>query len=172
MSTILGTTSSSTNTNTRLAQLTSAGTVSVTSGSAVVTGSSTTFNTAQGLSVGSLVTINGETKRVKSISSNTSLTVDSAFSATASSQTMTYYTRDSLASGLGVFFIRARTTNTGNLVVGQSVNTVKDGTDVTATTGCWILTPGEITPPISYNDLRDWFVQSSVASQTYNLLIN
>lgn len=62
------------------------GTVSVTSGKSTVTGSGTKFTDE--VKVGDEVTINSESKIVTAVSSNTSLTVDSNFSASASSQTM------------------------------------------------------------------------------------
>ncbi|HSA05743.1 MAG TPA: phage tail protein [Candidatus Gastranaerophilales bacterium] len=62
------------------------GTVSVTSGSKTVTGSGTKFKNE--VKVGDQVTINGESKDVTEVSSDTSLTVASNFSSTASSQTM------------------------------------------------------------------------------------
>lgn len=62
------------------------GTVSVTSGKATVTGSGTSFTNE--VKVGDQVTINGESKEVTAVSSNTSLTVDSNFSSSASGETM------------------------------------------------------------------------------------
>jgi len=60
------------------------GTVSVTAGSATVTGSGTSFTTE--FSVGDDIKINNEIFNVLSISSNTSLTTDGNFAATASSR--------------------------------------------------------------------------------------
>lgn len=62
------------------------GTVSVTSGKATVTGSGTEFKDE--VKVGDQVTINEESKKVKAVSSDTSLTVDSNFSSSASGETM------------------------------------------------------------------------------------
>ena len=62
------------------------GTVSVTSASTTVTGSGTKF--LKEVKVGDQVTINGESKNVTAVSNDTSLTVDSNFSNSASSQTM------------------------------------------------------------------------------------
>ncbi len=62
------------------------GTVSVTSGKATVTGSGTKFTDE--VKVGDEVTVNGESKEVTAVSNNTSLTVNSNFSASASGQTM------------------------------------------------------------------------------------
>lgn len=62
------------------------GTVSVTSGSATVTGSGTEF--IKDLNVGDQVTINSEVKYVTAVASNTSMTVDANFSSDASAQTM------------------------------------------------------------------------------------
>ncbi|OGI01493.1 MAG: hypothetical protein A2Y25_02075 [Candidatus Melainabacteria bacterium GWF2_37_15] len=62
------------------------GTVSVTSGSSTVTGSGTKFKNE--VKVGDQVTINGESKDVTEVSSDTALTVASNFSASASGQTM------------------------------------------------------------------------------------
>ena len=65
------------------------GTVAVTADSATVTGSGTVLN-AQCI-VGDKLTINGETRRIKSITSNTVVTCDTNFLNTASAQT---YTRE------------------------------------------------------------------------------
>lgn len=62
------------------------GTVSVTSGSTKVTGSGTKF--IHEVKVGDEVTINGESKNVTIVTDDTNLTVESNFSASASSQTM------------------------------------------------------------------------------------
>ena len=172
MSTYRNTTSGSTNTNTRLIQFTASGTAAVTAGSAVVTGTSTFFNSTNRLKKGDFVTINGETKRVVSVASNTSFTVDSAFAATASGQTLTYVPFEAVGAGASIAFVKASPANTANIVLGQSQNLAKDGADVTATSNMWLLTPGEITPPIAFNDLRDWYIQSSVASQAVNIIIN
>ena len=65
------------------------GTVAVTADSATVTGSGSVFD-AQCI-VGDKLTINGETRRIKSITSNTVVTCDTNFLNTASAQT---YTRE------------------------------------------------------------------------------
>jgi len=62
------------------------GTVSVTSGSATVTGSGTKFLTE--VKVGDQITVNSVNKTVSVVSSDTSLTADSNFSGTASGHTM------------------------------------------------------------------------------------
>lgn len=62
------------------------GTVSVASGKNQVTGSSTKF--IHEVKVGDEITINGQSKNVISVTNDTILTVESNFSATASSQTM------------------------------------------------------------------------------------
>lgn len=72
--------------DTKVNPVNATGTVSVTSGSATVTGSGTEFKDE--VKIGDQVTINGESKEVTEVSSDTSLTVDSNFSGTASSQTM------------------------------------------------------------------------------------
>ncbi len=63
------------------------GTTAVTNGVATVTGTSTFFLAE--VALGDRITINGETKTVTAIASNTSLTCDSNFAATVSGQTMT-----------------------------------------------------------------------------------
>ncbi len=63
------------------------GTVSITAGNSTVTGSGTKFTDE--VKVGDEVTVNGESKDVTAVSSDTSLTVASNFSSSASSQTMT-----------------------------------------------------------------------------------
>lgn len=62
------------------------GTVSVTSGSNKVTGSGTKF--IHEVKVGDEITINGESKNVTAVTNDTALTVESNFSASASSQSM------------------------------------------------------------------------------------
>ena len=62
------------------------GTVAVSSGSATITGTSTSFSSE--FSVGDDIRVNGEEYNVLSIASNTSMTVDENFAATASSQTI------------------------------------------------------------------------------------
>lgn len=60
------------------------GTVTVSDANGTVTGSGTSFTTA--VSVGSHIQVGSDIRRVTAIASNTSLTVDSAFSASASGQ--------------------------------------------------------------------------------------
>ncbi|MGB2631678.1 MAG: hypothetical protein WBC48_02070, partial [Minisyncoccales bacterium] len=64
----------------------SSGTVSTTAGSATVSGLDTFFTTQLG--IGDRITINGETKTITAIASNTSLTADSVFSASNSDVVM------------------------------------------------------------------------------------
>lgn len=66
---------------------TASGTVAI-AGTTAVTGTSTTFTTT--LQSGALITVNGETRIVNTITSDTALTVTSAFTTTASGQTLTY----------------------------------------------------------------------------------
>ena len=65
------------------------GTVAVTADSTTVTGTGTLLDTQ--FIVGDKIVINGETKKVKTLTSNTSIVVDTKFLATATAQT---YTRD------------------------------------------------------------------------------
>lgn len=67
------------------------GTVSITSGSATVTGSSTLFTTE--LKVGDSIRIGSVSRRISAISSNTSLTTSANWTATSSGQTVKKYNR-------------------------------------------------------------------------------
>lgn len=72
--------------DTKINPVNATGTVSVTSGSSTVTGSGTKFKDE--VKVGYQITINGESKEVTAVSSDTSLTVATNFSSSASGQTM------------------------------------------------------------------------------------
>lgn len=65
------------------------GTVSISSGSTTVTGTNTLFQ--REFIIGDDIVINNETRRIVTIESDTSLTVDSNYTSTASTQTITKY---------------------------------------------------------------------------------
>lgn len=161
------TTSGTPSTNTRL--LLCSGTASVPVNGITVTGTSTLFTTDFG--IGEVITLGtgdtAETKTIVTIASNTSLTVDVPF---VYAQTAQVPIAGSYSQGT-VVIVKADATNTGVLFVGESTNTARDGADVTATTKSWSLVAGESTPPMVIKDLKNVFIQGSVASQKYNVIV-
>jgi hypothetical protein len=80
------------------------GTVAVTNGSATVTGTGTTFTDPDlGVPVGSVIEVNGERRIVTAVASDTSLTVDDNFTATASGQTLYLLTTITIERGANVY---------------------------------------------------------------------
>ena len=74
--------------------------------------------------------------------------------------------------GMNVVTIKSLKANTGIIYFGQSQNAAKDGSDVTAISRTYSLEAGEVSPPVILNNLEEWYIQSTVATQRYHILIN
>jgi hypothetical protein len=111
------------------------GTVSVTNGSATVTGSGTSFQDE--LSVGDIIKINTSTHKVDAIASQTSLTLTSDYLGTTGSG-LTAYTDQSLEMIL-VF------KTTGNFITEGTIEIQFPPGDANADVGAWCRTEGALT---------------------------
>jgi hypothetical protein len=154
----------------RLLELSASGTVSITSGSPTVTGSSTNF--VNEVQAGDKVIINSVEYTVLSISNATSLTLSTNAQNTASSQTM-FVTPGSGKFGVGISYIQASPSNTADVWFGDSRNSTKDGADITTSNRVWRLSPGAISPALSIGDLNSVYKLSDNATpQIINVLAN
>jgi hypothetical protein len=168
-----GTTSATPNTNARLLIITITGTITATQNSATVTGSGTTF--LDQLNVGDRITIASVEYIIKSIESNTSLTLTAAYAGTtASGLSITSVPEVNYQSGGTSFIaiIKADNTNTADMRFGRSMNPAGDGTDLSDTARTWQLGPGEVSPAFSARNLKNYFSRSAVASQKFCVMIN
>jgi hypothetical protein len=162
------TTSSSINTNTFLTLLT--GTFTTAASTAVV-GSGTAFLSQ--LKVGDYIKIGTNSYRqITAITDNTNLTVDTAFTAAVAGLSALLKPAETEPGNHCVVSILSLASNTGTIYIGQSQNAAKNGADVTTTSRSLPLAPGGVTPPIVVSDWEAFYVQCSVASQRYSILVN
>ncbi|MEK7123244.1 MAG: hypothetical protein AAB855_05320, partial [Patescibacteria group bacterium] len=90
-----------------------AGTGTIASSGTTVTGTGTAFMTQ--LAIGDIITASGQTKTISAITSNTSLTVDSAFTANLPGGTSFTFSRGGWRMVTGTFTASASPVNGGNL---------------------------------------------------------
>jgi uncharacterized Zn finger protein len=167
MATFRLTTSATINTNTRAFVIPlAAGTVAI-SATKTVTGTSTNFT--RWLRVGDEIIVNGERRTILSITSDTSLTVTTAFTTTASGQTLTYYPNETKLTGNRVIFIKGILANTGTVLIGESRSLNADGTDITDTNRTIEILAGQQVGPIKVDNLQNVYIRSSVASQVISV---
>jgi len=153
----------------RLATTTTSGTAAVTINVATVTGTGTSFTTEY--RVGDDIIINSERKTVIAVASNTSLTVSSVFAATVSGQAIVRFPLEAKGQNK-VFTLIAHSTNTADITIGESTAPALDGSDITATSKSFPLSPFQPIGPIVTADLYSWFCLSTVASQKYSIIFN
>jgi hypothetical protein len=163
------TTSVTPNTNTRLCVYTTTGTAAITTGSATITGTGTSFTTEYRL--GDDVIVNNERRRVIAITSNTSMTVDIVYNTTNPSSSVQLYPQEYKGENK-IITIIAHDTNAANIWVGQTLNALRDGTDVSATSRSIPIQPIQPIGPITCSNLYEVFVLSPSASQKFSILIN
>jgi len=166
--TIQNTTNSTINTVRRLLVLSNTGTASVTAGSNVVTGTSTAF--VNQLEANDDIFINGERKTITLITSNTSLTVDSAFASTATGQAITSFPVEAKGTNK-IISVQSHDTNTATLFVGASTNLTLDGSDISSTSKTMQVQAGLTSDTLVFNDLYNVFTVCGVASQRYTVII-
>lgn len=164
------TTSATPNQNTKLCSLPVTGTITATQNSVAITGVGTSF--LNQLNAGDIITIAGVDYAIRSISNNTTLTLDRQYQvAGASGLTITKTEATAIGTGSQRYVqILSRETNTGTLFVGRSRNPAKDGADITSTVRSQAIGVGQ-SIFVSASDLRDWYIQSPVAGQGYSINI-
>jgi len=178
MPTFRVTTSATPNTNTRAFVFPlPAGTSAITNGSRVVTGTGTNF--LRWLKIGDEIIINNQTRKILDIASDTSLNVDTNFTATASGQATSFTPSEFKKTGNRVISAKGRQANTGLVLIGESRNvniggsiTLGDGSDVTSTTRTQEVLPTQQVGPMVFFNLFNVYIQSPVASQVLLIDIN
>jgi hypothetical protein len=164
---ILQYTTSSANTLTRIFSRQMTGTASVTIATNTVAGAGTLFATEY--RAGDDIIINNERKNIVSIQSNTTLTVESNYSATASTQNVFIFSQ--LLKGQNkIITLSGSSSNTADIFFGGSRNGT--GTDVTATQNSVALQAYQPLGPIVSSDLYNVFALSSSANQSFAIIIN
>jgi hypothetical protein len=170
MPTYQNTTSATPNTVTRALVLPlPGGTVSITNGSTIVTGTGTSFVTW--LNVGDDVIVSNQRRTIIAINSNTTLVVDTAFTTTANNQTLTYFPTSCKGTNK-VLLVGGYSTNTSNIYLGESNNYPKNGADITAINRTNEISPATYIGPIVCNDLYNLYMLSSAANQRLIININ
>lgn len=146
-----------------LSPLIATGTVSITTLTTTVTGVSTLFLST--VSIGDRITIGAVTARVVAIASNTVLTIDTPYSgATQATQPYTILINQIQQES----FYEIVNQGTATIFVGESMNALRDGTDVTATNRSVPITAGT-SRLIRVSSLDLLFAVSAIASQVFSI---
>jgi 5-deoxy-D-glucuronate isomerase len=164
------TTSGTPSQNTKLCSLPVTGTITATQNSQAIVGVGTTFFNQ--VNPGDVINIAGVEYSVLAVIDNLNLTIAKSYVATTASG-LTITKTESQAVGAGAkryVQILSRDTNTGVLYIGESKNPSKDGTDITATVRSQAIGIGQ-SIFIFASDLRNFYIQSPVASQAYSINI-
>lgn len=161
-------TSSSTNTNTKLFALT--GTASTTEDSATITGSGTAFLSQ--VRIGDKIKVGtNQYLKVISIASDTELTVEIPYGATASGLALEIIPIECVNGQGRVAIVQHLASGAGVISIGESINASKDGSDVTATSNSYSLVAGQATPPM-VTSVQNVYIQCTSASQRYQVILS
>ncbi len=163
------TTSTTINTSTRLIDLVSTGTVSVSSGSATVTGSSTAFLSE--VQPGDQLLIAGTLREVATVTNNTTLTLTTGYAgSTASGLSFWRRPKQINTKTKGLWRVTSHDTNTATIFIGETLNATLDGTDVTSTGRSEPLFIGSSLYFTDY-DKVNYFIRSGTASQRLTITL-